>query len=99
MADNPLLVKDVIRAFVEEHAADNPAELSKRVCDHCAQTRCEKVLDKNSWNDPSGYYSLSPTEEAYGRFADTSGGTVMARNKNKGAETVSTETWENTAAE
>jgi hypothetical protein len=96
MAENPLLVHNVIRAMATEHSADNPALLSKRVCDHCAQKRCEQVLDQNSWNDPNGTYALNPTEEQYGRFADTSGGTVVVR-KNKTKEKNVTdvqETWD-----
>jgi hypothetical protein len=94
MADNPLLVKNVIQAMASEYSPDAPEMLSKRVCDLCAQGRCENVLDKNSWNDPNGYNILNETEEQYGRFADTSGGTVVARRGTKEKERVVTDTQE-----
>jgi len=88
MADDPLLVKQVLQVLAKRYGTN----IQAYVCGECALTLAANARDAVTWQpDQRGHYVLSPTEEQYGR--DTGQGEVItvARRVNEKEHTVAPE--------
>jgi len=77
MINVPLLAKQVLQPLIDRYGNT----FWNDVCGECALRLKDKAEESVTWQDPTGYYILSETEESYGRLSDEGAKRVALRRK------------------